>query len=252
MNGFVVIIPVRWESERLPGKPLADIVGRTMIERVYGQATASGAEEVIIATDSAEIETACRSFGAHVEMTSCDHASGTDRIAEVAARSGWSEDRIVVNVQGDEPLIPPKLIDQVAGLLGDDPSADLATLMTPLADESEYRNPNMAKVVTDGGGAAIYFSRSPVPWSRDGKPPGDARRHIGIYGYRARALQQLAAAPVAPLERAERLEQLRALWLGMRIAIADACELPPRGVDTADDLEIIRQIVVRRGQEGSG
>jgi 3-deoxy-manno-octulosonate cytidylyltransferase (CMP-KDO synthetase) len=251
MSGFVVVIPVRLASERLPRKPLVDIEGRTMIERVYRQAIASRADEVIVATDSPEIEAACVSFGARVEMTSPDHGSGTDRIAEVAARSGWREDGIVVNVQGDEPLIPPGLIDQVAELLAADPQAALATLTTPLADAAEYRDPNMVKVVGDAAGRALYFSRSPIPASRDGSVPPATRRHIGIYAYRVAALLKLAASPMAPPERVEKLEQLRALWLGHPIAIADAAEAPPRGVDTAEDLEIIRRMV-RQGRRGRG
>jgi 3-deoxy-manno-octulosonate cytidylyltransferase (CMP-KDO synthetase) len=248
MTSFIVVIPVRLESQRLPRKPLAEIVGRTMVERVYRQARKSGAAEVIVATDSAEIRAVCEGFQARVEMTSKEHASGTDRIAEVAKRLGWPESQIVVNVQGDEPLIPPVLIDQVATLLERDSAAGMATLMTPIADAAEYLDPNMAKVVADQGGAAIYFSRAPIPASRDGKMPAGARRHIGLYAYRAGCLATLASSPVAPPERAERLEQLRALWLGHRIAIADAVELPPRGVDTEDDLEIIRDIVRRRGE----
>lgn len=250
MSGFVVVIPVRLASERLARKPLVDIAGRTMIERVYRQAILSQAEQVVVATDSAEIEAACKAFGATVEMTSAEHGSGTDRIAEVAARSQWDEDRIVVNVQGDEPLIPPPLIDQVAGLLDRDSMASLATLITPLEAPGEYRDPNMVKVVSDSKGRAMYFSRSPIPASRDGSVPADARRHIGLYAYRVRALKQLAAAPAAPPERVEKLEQLRALWLGQRIAVADACEVPPRGVDTEQDLELIRGLVRQREQEG--
>jgi 3-deoxy-manno-octulosonate cytidylyltransferase (CMP-KDO synthetase) len=246
MTEFVIVIPVRLASERLPGKPLVDIAGRTMIERVYRQAVASEAGEVIIATDSSEIEAAMTPLGARVEMTSREHGSGTDRIAEVAARAGWGDDRIVVNVQGDEPLIPPAIIDQVAGLLAADPAASIATLMTPLLEASEYANPNMVKVVVDRDGRAIYFSRAPIPHSRGGGMPADARRHIGLYAYRVAALRQLAATEPAPPERVERLEQLRALWLGLKIAIADASEIPPRGVDTAEDLEIIREIVRQR------
>lgn len=251
MSRFVVVIPVRLESQRLPGKPLADIIGKTMIERVYEQAKKSNAAEVIVATDSADIETDCRRFAARVEMTSKDHASGTDRIAEVAERLGWPEDQIVINVQGDEPLIPPALIDQVAGLLEADSDAGMATLMTPLTDEAEYLDPNMAKVVADQSGAAIYFSRAPIPASRDGKAPADARRHIGLYGYRVGCLSRLAAASVAPPERTERLEQLRALWLGQRIVIADAVELPPRGVDTERDLEFICDLVRQLKRDSS-
>jgi 3-deoxy-manno-octulosonate cytidylyltransferase (CMP-KDO synthetase) len=240
MSTFVVVIPSRLASERLPRKPLLDIDGRTMIERVHAQAARSAAAEVIVATDSTEIADVCRGFGASVEMTAVGHMSGTDRIAEVAERRGWSDDQIVVNVQGDEPLLPPALIDQVAGLLAADSVAGMATLMTPLTDPAEYDDPNMVKLVTDRSGGALYFSRSPIPAGRGGGVPVDARRHIGLYAYRVRCLQQLAAAPVAPPERAERLEQLRALWLGFRIAVADAVEPPPRGVDTEDDLVIIR------------
>lgn len=243
MSGFFVVIPARMASSRLPGKPLADIAGKPMIGHVYDRAIASKAAEVIIATDSAEIESACRSFGARVEMTSPDHASGTDRIAEVADRLRWQDTQIVVNVQGDEPMIPPALIDQVAGLLEDDGAAAMATLMTPLKSEAEYRDPNMARVITDSTGAALYFSRAAIPASADGRAPPEARRHIGIYAYRMSCLRLLARTPVAPSERAERLEQLRALWLGQRIAIEDACAEPPRGVDTEDDLRCIRQLI---------
>jgi 3-deoxy-manno-octulosonate cytidylyltransferase (CMP-KDO synthetase) len=243
MSGFVVVIPARLASERLPQKPLLDIAGLPMIERVFRQAQRSAAREVIIATDSPEIERVSRAFGAPVERTEVNHASGTDRIAEVARRRAWADDEIVVNVQGDEPLIPPTLIDQLAALLAADPAADMATLMTPLADPSEYRDPNMVKVVASRDGAAIYFSRSPIPASRDGGVPHHARRHIGLYAYRVGSLKAVAAAPVAPPERAERLEQLRALWLGLRIAIADAVEAPARGVDTEADLDLIRHLV---------
>jgi len=249
MSGFIVVIPVRLESQRLPRKPLADIAGMTMIERVYRQAKLSRADEVIIATDSAEIESAGRRFGARVEMTATTHSCGTDRIAEVAARLNWSNEQVVVNVQGDEPMIPPALIDQVAELLAADADADVATLMTPVTGEAEYRDPNMAKVVTDNSGAALYFSRAPIPASRDGSVPADARRHIGLYAYRAQSLQRLAATPVAPPERSERLEQLRALWLGQRIAIADAVELPPRGIDTPSDLELIRGLIEKQTED---
>lgn len=249
MNRFIVVIPSRLESERLQRKPLLDIEGRTMIERVFARATQSSAAEVVVATDSILIADTCRSFGAAVEMTAAEHMSGTDRIAEVAARRGWDDAAVVVNVQGDEPLLPPELIDQVAGLLASDPAAGMATLMTPLAEPAEYGDPNMVKLVADQSGAALYFSRSPIPASRDGSVPPDARRHIGLYAYRVHCLRRLAATPVAPPERAERLEQLRALWLGCRIAVADAVVAPPRGVDTPEDLECIRAIV--RQAEGT-
>jgi len=243
MSDFFVVIPSRLASERLPSKPLLDIGGRAMIECVYAQAAQSAAREVVIATDSDAIAAACQDFGVAAEMTSPAHMSGTDRIAEVAERRGWGDEQIVVNVQGDEPLIPPALIDQVADLLAADSTAGMATLMTPLSDPSEYTDPNMVKLVTDRSGAALYFSRSPIPASRDRSVPADARRHIGLYAYRVSCLRQLAAAPVAPPERAARLEQLRALWLGVRVIVADALQPPPRGVDTAEDLEYIRTIV---------
>jgi len=246
VTGFKVVIPVRLASQRLPDKPLIDIHGKTMIERVYTQAQLSGADEVIVATDAPGIVELCRDLGGRVELTSKDHASGTDRIAEVADRLGWPDQQIIVNDQGDEPLIPPALIDQVARLLMDDAGSGMATLMTPLADDAEYADPNMVKVVTDQSGHALYFSRSPIPASRDGGVPDGVRRHVGIYAYRVGCLKRLAAAPVAPCERAERLEQLRALWLGERILIADAVDDPPRGVDTAADLEFIRALVAQR------
>jgi 3-deoxy-manno-octulosonate cytidylyltransferase (CMP-KDO synthetase) len=243
MTSFSVVIPSRLASERLPRKPLLDIEGQTMIERVFRQAALSSADEVVVATDSEEIASACRDFGAPVEMTAASHQSGTDRIAEVAARRGWDDSRIIVNVQGDEPLLPPALIDQVAQLLAADDAAGMATLMTPLGSSDEYTDPNMVKLVTDQSGAALYFSRSPIPASRGGGVPPDARRHIGLYAYRAHCLKMLAAAPVAPPERDERLEQLRALWLGIRIVVADAAQAPQRGIDTEDDLEIIRRMI---------
>ena len=250
MSGYLVVIPARLKSERLPRKPLLEIAGMPMIARVYGQARKSSAREVIVATDADEIERAARAFGAVVERTDANHASGTDRIAEVARRRRWADTEIVVNVQGDEPLIPPALIDQVAQLLEADAAAGMATLMTPLADPAEYTDPNMVKVIASRDGAALYFSRSPIPASRDGGVPAEARRHIGLYAYRAGCLKAVSAAPVAPAERAEKLEQLRALWLGQRIAIADAIEAPARGVDTAADLDEIRRIVSERERAG--
>lgn len=250
MKGFLVVIPARLKSERLPRKALLDIAGIPMIEHVYRQARRSAAREVVIATDSDEIGRVARAFGAAVELTDAAHASGTDRIAEVARRRGWDDAEIVVNVQGDEPLIPPALIDQVARLLESDRAAGMATLMTPLVEPAEYTDPNVAKVVVSRDGAALYFSRSPIPASREGGVPAEARRHIGLYAYRVGCLKAVAAAPVAPAEHAERLEQLRALWLGQRIAIADAVESPARGVDTGADLEQIRRIVARRAGQG--
>ncbi|MFP6829110.1 MAG: 3-deoxy-manno-octulosonate cytidylyltransferase [Gammaproteobacteria bacterium] len=240
---FIAVIPARFGSSRLPGKPLADIDGRPMIAWVYEQAQQSGASDVLVATDDERIAAACREFGAVVELTSASHESGTDRIAEVAERLEWADDRIVVNVQGDEPLLPPALISQVALLLGQDPAARVATLVTPVRSRDEWQDPNMARVIVDRNGRALYFSRAPIPWPRDGGTP-PALRHIGLYAYRVDALKQLAATSPCELERVERLEQLRALWLGMKIVVAEACEVPPRGVDTEADLDAVRELLV--------
>ncbi len=244
---FIAVIPARYESERLPGKPLADIGGRPMVLHVYDQAQQSGAEQVLLATDDERIAEAARSHGANVIMTDAAHASGTDRIAEVAQTLSWPEDQIVVNVQGDEPLIPPTIIAQVAGLLADDRSADVATLTTPFADDEDPRDTGFAKVVTDRDGYAMYFSRAVIPHARDTEHSGNLRRHVGIYAYRVGALKTIAAADVCEPEAAEKLEQLRCLWLGMRIIVADACAAPARGVDTPEDLAFVRAQVGRQG-----
>ena len=243
-----VVIPARYASERLPGKPLVDIAGRPMIQHVWERATASGAGAVIVATDDERIAAACEGFGAQAEMTAADHVSGTDRIAEIAARLEWDEDDIIVNVQGDEPLIPPATIRQVAELLIGRPDADMATLCTPIHDLAEFLDPNVVKLVMREDGSALYFSRAPIPWHRDGAPAGlasqtrftDSLRHLGIYAYRCRALAALSAAAPAPLENLERLEQLRALWLGMTILADVASEVPAHGVDTPEQLEAVR------------
>lgn len=240
---FIVVIPARFGSSRLPGKPLADIGGRPMLAWVYEQALQSGAGSVLIATDDERIVEACRGFDAPVELTASHHESGTDRIAELAERLGWAEDRIVVNVQGDEPLLPPSLISQVAELLSQDPDAALATLATPIQSHEEWQDKDLARVIIDRNGRALYFSRAPIPWPREGGTP-PALRHIGLYAYRVHALMQIAATPPCELERLERLEQLRALWLGMKIIVAEACEAPPRGVDTEADLDAVRQRLV--------
>ena len=241
---FRVVIPARHDSTRLSGKPLALLAGVPMILHVHRIALRSGAAEVIVATDDERIRAACAAAGAAVEMTSAAHASGTDRIAEVAARRGWAGAEIVVNVQGDEPLLPHSLIAQAAGLLAATPEAAIATLATPIATDAEYLDPNIVKVVARGDGLALYFSRAPIPWDRDGAAsvPASrerhrgARRHIGLYAYRVSALRALAAAPATALERCERLEQLRALSIGLSIAVADAAEAPGPGVDTPEDL----------------
>jgi 3-deoxy-manno-octulosonate cytidylyltransferase (CMP-KDO synthetase) len=220
---------------------------------VHERAVRSGAERVIVATDDERIAAACRAFGAEVELTRPEHASGTDRIAEVAERRGWPADAIVVNVQGDEPRLPPELVAQVAGLLAARADADIATLVTPIESEAEFRDPNIVKVAIDRNGNALYFSRAPIPWPRDSSGKGTwpprqnaaPRRHIGLYAYRVRSLAAMTAEPPCPLELEEKLEQLRALWLGQRIVVADALVHPPRGVDTAEDLAAARAALMR-------
>lgn len=246
-GGFIAVIPARYASTRLPGKPLKDIAGKPMIQWVYGQAAASGASEVIVATDDERIAAACRGFGAPVELTSAEHASGTDRIAEVAKRRGWDDQQIVVNVQGDEPLISPLCIAQTAQLLGWHPQATIATLTAPLTGERQFHDSNYVKVVTDRNGFALYFSRAPIPWPRDGGLP-EVRRHVGLYAYRAAGLKAISAARPCALEETERLEQLRALWLGYKIVVADAVEPPSPHVDTEEDLLAIRRLLERAPQ----
>jgi 3-deoxy-manno-octulosonate cytidylyltransferase (CMP-KDO synthetase) len=241
-EGFIAVIPARYASTRLPGKPLKDIAGKPMIEWVYRQTLGSGAREVIVATDDERIVTACRAFGADVELTSTEHPSGTDRIAELARRFEWNDEQIVVNVQGDEPLISPVSIAQVARLLAWHPDATIATLAAPLGSDAEFHDPNFVKVVTTHDGWALYFSRAPIPWPRGGGVP-EARRHIGLYAYRAGGLKAISAAPPCALEDTEKLEQLRALWLGYKIIVADAAESPSPHVDTEEDLAQIRRLL---------
>ncbi len=252
--GFHVVIPARYASTRLPGKPLRDIGGRTMIQRVVEQACASGADEVLVATDDARIAAAVhdprRPDRAIAVMTDPSLASGTDRVAAVAAERGWSDDTLVVNVQGDEPFLPPSLVDQAAELLERDTAAGIATLAVPIASLEEFMDPNVVKVVTAQDGAALYFSRAPIPWSRDGAPAGPASqrefagtmRHVGLYAYRAGVLRRITCLPPSELELLEKLEQLRALEHGIRIVVGTCIERPAPGVDTAADLERARQV----------
>ncbi|MGH8171336.1 MAG: 3-deoxy-manno-octulosonate cytidylyltransferase [Steroidobacteraceae bacterium] len=250
-SSFHVAIPARQASTRLPGKMLAPLHGKPMLQWVYERARASGARDVLIATDDEAIAAAAKSFGAIARMTSPAHASGTDRLAELAAMERWPEADIVVNVQGDEPLIPPALIRQVAALLESDPQAAIATLAAPVESLAEFLDPNAVKVVADPKGRALYFSRAPIPWNRDGAPGGlstqrvfaGARRHIGIYAYRVGALRRLASLEPAPLEQAEKLEQLRALENGLAIQVADAQERPGPDVNTAEDLERVARLL---------
>jgi 3-deoxy-manno-octulosonate cytidylyltransferase (CMP-KDO synthetase) len=248
---FRVVIPARYASTRLPGKALLTIAGKPMIQWVYERACASGAREVLIATDDLLIVSAAHGFGADAIMTAPTHRSGTDRIAEIARLQNWVESDVVVNVQGDEPLIPPALIDQVASLLESNPSAQIATLATAIGSALELLDPNAVKVVTDTGGRALYFSRAPIPWDREGADAGvvsqkrysGARRHVGIYGYRVGALLKLAALEPSPLEQLEKLEQLRALENGFEIRVADCLEPPGPDVNTSADLERVSTLL---------
>lgn len=250
-SAYTVVIPARYASSRLPGKPLQDIAGKPMIRHVWEQACRSGAQRVVIATDDTRILHVCEGFGAQVVLTGVEHNSGTDRLAEVAAKLGLAADAIVVNVQGDEPLIPPAVIDQVARNLAAHPEAAIATLAEPIDDPQALFNPNVVKVLSDINGLALTFSRAPLPWARDefalGRdvlPSGvPYRRHIGIYAYRAGFLADFVSWGPCWLENTERLEQLRALWHGKRIHVAEAVEAPPGGVDTAEDLERVRKLL---------
>ena len=240
MIDFVVVIPARFASTRLPGKPLREINGKPMIEHVYDRARESGARDVVIATDDERIADAAEAFGANVCMTGDHHRSGTERIAEVADILNWSDETIVVNLQGDEPSMPATLIDQSAALLaGSD--ADLATLASPLRSDEDFVNPNVVKVVTDVDGNALYFSRATIPYPRDEMRVAEARKaalhHHGIYAYRCGVLRRLVVAEPSPLEMAEQLEQLRALSLGMTIRVGIPPQRPGAGVDTEADLE---------------
>jgi 3-deoxy-manno-octulosonate cytidylyltransferase (CMP-KDO synthetase) len=244
---FHVIIPARFAASRLPGKPLLMIGDQALIQRVWSRAIASGAASVLIATDDERIALAAHNFGADCVMTSPDHVSGTDRIAEVVRAKGFGAEEIVVNVQGDEPMIPPQLISDIAAALRDSTNIDIATAVAPVQSLSEFLDPNCVKALRAQDGRALYFSRAPVPWPRDaaitGRPTQFAGswRHIGIYGYRVRSLLQFAAWPPTPLETTEKLEQLRALEYGMHIHLQALREAPPAGVDTQEDLERVRR-----------
>lgn len=247
-SGFIVVIPARMASSRLPGKPLADIAGLPMVVRVARQARASAASRVLVATDHPDVAAACAAHGVEALMTREDHASGTDRLAEVVARLELPDDAVLVNVQGDEPLIEPALIDRLAGLL-DDPALPMATLAHPIHDAADMFRPNVVKVVLDRAGNALYFSRAPIPFARDAfaddrtaLPAGlPVLRHIGMYAYRAGFLRTYAGLEPGPLDRFESLEQLRALWYGYRIAVATVDDAPAAGVDTPEDLERVRR-----------
>jgi 3-deoxy-manno-octulosonate cytidylyltransferase (CMP-KDO synthetase) len=238
---FHVVIPARYASTRFPGKPLADLAGRPMVVRVCERAAKSGAAGVHVATDDERIARAVRDAGFAAVMTRADHASGTDRIAEAARRLRLAEREVVVNVQGDEPLIPPRLIREVATLLGKRRDASVSTACHEIHDVAALASPNVVKVVTDAAGYALYFSRSRVPYPRE--PGAACYRHAGIYGYRVGFLKKYARLKPAPLEKSEALEQLRALWHGYRIAVAVSRQEIPPGVDTPEDLEAVRRIL---------
>jgi len=243
---FKVVIPARYASTRLPAKPLLDLGGKPMVVRVAERALLSGAEEVWVATDHAAVQAAAEQHGLSVLLTRADHPSGTDRLAEVAEQRGWDDDVIIVNVQGDEPLIDPALIAQTARQLAES-GADIATVAHPIDDAADFFNPNIVKVVCTAAGDALYFSRAPIPYARDhfareagGETLPDgmpAYRHVGLYAYRARFLHAYARLTPSPLEGFEALEQLRALWHGFRISVAIADHLPAAGVDTPEDAE---------------
>ncbi len=240
---FVVAVPARYAATRLPGKPLRLLGGEPLVRRVAERALQAGAREVWVATDDTRVADAIGGLaGVHVAMTSPDHASGTDRLAECARQAGWSNDTVVVNLQGDEPFAPAAGIREVARLLAAG-QAGMSTLAAPISEAHELFDPNVVKLVRDDTGHALYFSRAPIPWhrdafaaSREALPPGEWLRHIGIYGYRAGFLQQFAAMPPGRLERVESLEQLRVLEAGHRIAVALTPEQFPPGIDTPDDL----------------
>jgi 3-deoxy-manno-octulosonate cytidylyltransferase (CMP-KDO synthetase) len=254
---FTVIIPARLASTRLPNKPIADIEGVPMIVRVARQAALSGARRVICAVDSPVIAEACQAFGVEAVLTSQNHSCGTDRLCEAAVLAGLPEDEIVVNVQGDEPLIPPKIISSVAELLVKHPDCSMGTAALPISDVKEFANPNVVKVVCDKQGKALLFSRAPIPWARDNFnkevwefPSGfTGLRHVGIYSYTCSFLKKYANLPSCRLETTESLEQLRALWNGYSIAVEVFAEDIPAGVDTIEDLERVRAFLRKERKE---
>jgi 3-deoxy-manno-octulosonate cytidylyltransferase (CMP-KDO synthetase) len=244
MFDFLVVIPARLGSTRLPRKPLADIGGKPMVVRVAERAKQSLAQSVVVATDSPEIQAACDEHRIECLLTSSEHPTGTDRIAEVAQLLKLPDDALVVNVQGDEPLIPAQLINEVAHALASNPNCAISTIATPISNWAEIDNPNVVKVVLNRNNEALYFSRAPIPFVRDVDQSAAIThlRHLGIYAYRADFLQAYTRLDPAPPEQAEALEQLRALWNGYRIAVHTTLDAPPAGVDTPEDLERVRLI----------
>ncbi|MFO1374931.1 MAG: 3-deoxy-manno-octulosonate cytidylyltransferase [Agitococcus sp.] len=251
MTDFKVVIPARYGSSRLPAKPLMDIAGKPMVVHVYERALLSKAKTVVVATDDERIAQALKPYGARVVMTSPNHPSGTDRLQEVAAKMKWDDDDIIVNVQGDEPLIPPEVINQVADNLANNRQAGIATLAEAIEDVGQLTNPNIVKLVRDANNMAMYFSRAPMPWARDAFTQGIKElpvkdlywRHLGIYAYKVSFLNAYVKWSPAVLEQVEALEQLRALYYGVKIHVDKACVSLPAGVDTQEDLERVRAIV---------
>ena len=250
-TGFTVVIPARMASSRLPNKPLADIAGLPMVVRVAQRALLSHASQVVVAADDERIVQACQAHGIRALLTRQDHVSGSDRLAEACQLLGLPDDAVVVNVQGDEPLIHPGLINDVAALLAQRPEASMSTAAHAIAHLEEFTNPNVVKVVLDARQMALYFSRAPIPWWRDGQAEGGFKslpspaplRHVGIYGYRAGFLRLFPQLPPAPIETMESLEQLRAMWHGHRIAVHITPEAPGPGVDTPEDLARVRALL---------
>ncbi len=250
-TGFTVVIPARMASSRLPNKPLADIAGLPMVVRVAQRALLSHASQVVVAADDERIVQACQAHGVRALLTRQDHVSGSDRLAEACQLLGLADDAVVVNVQGDEPLIHPGLINEVADLLTQRPEASMSTAAHAIASLEEFTNPNVVKVVLDARQMALYFSRAPIPWWRDGQSAGSFQslpnpaplRHVGIYGYRAGFLRLFPQLPPAPIETMESLEQLRAMWHGHRIAVHITPEAPGPGVDTPEDLARVRALL---------
>ncbi|WP_150700164.1 3-deoxy-manno-octulosonate cytidylyltransferase [Pandoraea terrae] len=252
---FVAVVPARLASTRLPNKPLVDLAGKPMVVRVAERARESGARQVVVATDAQSVFDAVAAYGFDVRLTRADHPTGTDRLAEVAEQLGWPDDTIVVNVQGDEPLIDPLLVQAVAAHLAAHPECALATAAHPIHANDEIFNPNVVKVVLDARGRALYFSRAPIPWARDAwkagltqtdslpAPETPIYRHIGLYAYRASFLRSYPTLAQAPIEMAESLEQLRAMWHGERIAVLLTNDIPLPGVDTPEDLTRVRALL---------
>lgn len=247
---YHIVIPARYASERLPGKILLELAGKPLIQHVWQRAMESSAQSVVIATDDERIVSAAKAFGAEAVLTRSDHQSGSDRIAECANQLGWPDDQLVVNLQGDEPLMPANCLDQVATLLDESPDCEVASLFWPISEAEEVLNPNAVKVVTAIDGRALYFSRSPIPYERSCADIVSAlsagkrwKRHLGLYAYRLSALRRYTAMPPTPLELAESLEQLRMLEQGGHIAMAQASEFIPAGIDTREDLERVRELI---------